>query len=52
MKWISSYTKQGRHRTPEAIMSFALANALAEGLAFTALDCFGVKGKNITHNYK
>lgn len=52
MKWISSYSKNGRKRTQEAVMNFALSNAIAEGLPFTALDCFDIKGKNITHNYK
>lgn len=52
MKWTSSYSNNGRKRTPEAVMNFALSSAIAEGLPFTALDCFGIKGKNITHNYK
>ncbi len=51
-KWIANFSKHGRKRSPEAVMNFALCNAIAEGLAFTALDCFGIKGKTITHNYK
>lgn len=51
-KWITNFSKHGRKRSPEAVMNFALCNAIAEGLAFTALDCFGIKGKTITHNYK
>lgn len=52
MKWISSYSANGRKRSFDRIATFALNNAVAECLPFTALDCFGIKGKNITHNYK
>lgn len=48
MKWISSYSPMGRRRTPETIMTFALCNAVVEGLPFTSLNPFG----NITHNFK
>ena len=52
MKWISSYSKHDRKRSFDAINNFAIVSAFAEDLAFTALDCFGIKGKNITHNFK
>ena len=52
IKWINSKSPAGRVRTFERIAIFALNNAIAEGLAFTALDGLGIKGNRITHNCK
>lgn len=48
MKWISSYSPMGRRRTPERVMIFAIANAIAEGLPFSTI---GTYGKH-TYNFK
>ena len=49
-KWISNKSANGKIRTVERMGIFAINNAFAEKLPFTALDCLGQKGKNITYN--
>lgn len=51
-KWIKNKSASGKPRTLDRMAIFAITNAFAEQLPFTALDCFGIKGKTITHNYK
>ena len=51
MKSIKSVSANGKVRSFETVAIFALNNAFAEGLPFTALDAFGIKGKTITHNF-
>jgi hypothetical protein len=49
-KWISNKSANGKIRTVERMGIFAINNAFAEKLPFTALNCLGQEGKNITYN--
>ena len=48
---IHAMGRNGKRRTPAVMCSFAVGNAIAEGLAFTSIS--QIKGfPNITHNFK
>lgn len=50
-KWISSKTNAGKKRSFDTMGIFAVNNAFAEKLPFTALNCCMIKGRHITHNF-
>lgn len=48
---IQAKGNNGKRRTPAVMCSFAVTNAIAEGLAFTSIS--QIEGfPNITHNFK